>query len=101
MKIYELLDKPEKWIQKHEARLPSGQETNPEDPDACCWCLVGAFKKCYGYNPIQGWGSDWKDTIQTQERRLRSATSPLIWPWNDAPTRTYEEVVKLCKDLDI
>lgn len=48
MKIYELLDSPEKWTKKYYARDKAGYSTNSCDNYACCWCLVGAAMKCYG-----------------------------------------------------
>lgn len=47
MKIYELLDSPEKWTKGYFARNKTGDPTESHDNDACCWCLIGAAMKCY------------------------------------------------------
>jgi hypothetical protein len=90
MKAYELLSGPEKWTKGVNARdhldrpLPSHT-----DQQACKWCMLGAVAVCYG--------PDWPGPKDRIMARLRM--HPVNW--NDAPERTYEEVVGLLRELDI
>lgn len=53
MKILELLEPPENWTKCALARSSTGASVEPMDPNAKCWCLVGAIMYCYP--PDQQW----------------------------------------------
>lgn len=38
------LSDPARWTQGTEARNAMGRHVDPEDPDATCWCMLGAVK---------------------------------------------------------
>lgn len=46
MKLSQLLDKPEKWTKGASARDKSGEVVSPDSPNAICWCLAGAMRRC-------------------------------------------------------
>ena len=92
MKMYELLDSPEKWTQETASRNKDG---TPSSTDPVCWCLLGACDYCYP--GIQSINIRYKIT-----ERLRSEPHYIsIAIWNDDPERTFEEVQQLLKELDI
>lgn len=96
-KIWKLLDKPEKWTQQVQARLPNGQACLAEDPEGVCWCLESA---CWlVYRPDHATNSkNWCLALD----KIRSKLGLLsIHIWNDAPETTYNEVIAVCKELDI
>lgn len=94
MKVYELLNSPNKWIQKDFAHDSNENNVWPSNKDAVCWCLDGALRKCY-LNESQYW-----DMVNIITNYLNIDYSPAaIHLWNDAAT--YEDVINLCKELDI
>ena len=101
MKMYELLEKPENWTQRANARDANGRDISSYHPDAVCWCLFGAVNKCYGITPErQNVEVKLIHSLQvapTQERR--GYGSYIVW--NDAKERTHQEVLDLCRELDI
>jgi hypothetical protein len=82
MKVYELLAKPEAWLQGGPVIYQGGKEVS--------WCLMVALDKVYGAD-----ASHHTDIIKAKTK------SYSIVSWNDAPERTHEEVLALCKELDI
>lgn len=103
MKAFELLSDRSKWLQRMYARDANGNSTFSESDNACSWCTIGAINMAYlGGRQV---------TIENSAKReaairlLTSAIRPLgfdtIPQWNDAPGRTYEEVVETLRKLDI
>ncbi len=90
MKVYELLDKPEKWIQGTMALDSRREECDPRDDKAVCFCLAGAVAHCY---PI--------DLYPAIRLRIEARVRTMPTSWNDREHRTYEEVIALAKELDI
>lgn len=95
MKVWELLQSFG-WTQGYYARDAEGRKTTIRDPATACVCLLGAVQKCYRPNPYRT-DEYWAvlDRIADELGGLRAAR------WNDAPGRTKEEVIALCKKLDI
>lgn len=91
MKIYELLDKPEKWCQHHLAEDRHGRRVFPNTSAACKWCLLGAAIICYPNDDEHSvvWG------------KIADATGANGVTWNDENGRTYADVAALCKKLDV
>ena len=48
MKARELLSDESKWATGHAARDSTGMPCDFSSPTACCFCLYGAIRKCYG-----------------------------------------------------
>ena len=76
MKLYEFFSKPGSWCQH---TMVKGE--------ACC--LLGAIEKFYKGH---------EDSIVS---RILDKLDRGIAPWNDHPQRTREDVIALCKELDI
>jgi hypothetical protein len=47
MKVKELLSEESKWTTGVLAKNGDGYDCSPTDPDASCFCLLGAIDKCY------------------------------------------------------
>ena len=92
MTVKELLSGPEKWTQGSSARDPSGKSWHVEYEHACCWCLWGAIRFCYP-NIYQA--------AQIEERVRQVLLIGSIVDWNDAPERTYEEVMAVVEKAGI
>lgn len=93
MKAYELLSDETKWCQHAEAITVNSIYVFPYDPRAVRWCLVGAVKRCYiGYDNCL---ERITEAIPADERRENVAE------WNDAPERTYADVVGMLRRLEI
>ncbi len=91
MKVYELLDSPEKWTQGAFARTADGDEKDHTDKDAVSFCLLGAIRKCYPslYQRV--------DVLA----KVRTILPDGMTIWNDADNRTHAEVLNLARTLDI
>jgi hypothetical protein len=74
MKMRELFSDASKWSRGASARNARGLPTEPLEPDARSWCLMGAFRRCY--------------PIFDDRSEIRRAIDDAIgrnWPeWNDA-----------------
>lgn len=46
-----LLSDEKRWTQHAWARTPSGYEVYPLNPQASCWCLLGAIERVTGEQP--------------------------------------------------
>lgn len=96
MKMYELLNKPERWTKGHRVayrstgciRIGNVTPETVESDDLCC-CLVGAMETCYDMN--------FDEVYDKLSQHLKGS----IVAWNDAEERTYEEVISVLKELDI
>jgi hypothetical protein len=90
MKVKDLLSSPEKWTQQAYAKTKHGIATSSSDPDAFCFCLLGAVHKCYSI-----------DEIGYINQKIQRNIEGAIAEWNDDPTRTFEEVKQLVESLNI
>lgn len=89
MKIYELLDSPKKWIKGAFAKNNEGDTCSPHSESACCWCLIGACVKCHTYQSA---------VIMS---KIQHVVGHNINVYNDLPETKYEDVISLCKELDV
>jgi len=66
---------------------------NELSEDAVCWCIGGAFERCYGD----------KDRVELCKvwELIRNAIGQVWAVWNDAPERTFKEVKELVDKLDV
>lgn len=92
MKMIELLKGPECWTQGANARRPDGSGTDSRDPEACQWCLIGAFVKCYGHT----------GTAESPEyQKLRDAIKEVIGYnesiicFNDLRAKSFDDIKKV------
>lgn len=89
MKIRDLLDKPEKWTKKREARSADGLPTSALNEDAVAYSVYGAIKRCYQ-----------KDQFEAIYRKIYDTVGH-VTHWNDDPATTFEEVRQLVNELDV
>ncbi len=103
-RVYKLIEKPENWTQGAAARDKNGDVVRSpmavlaeeaQSPDACQWCVIGAFAKL-------GLAKDWE--IPTEILMPEIAIGPIkhgyelggVGVFND--THTHAEVLQLLKD---
>ena len=91
MKIKELLSDPTKWTQRVLARNEDRLEVVSDSNDAICWCLMGAFIKCYPD----------KDISSDEWQKLSIACDRQVTIWNDDVERTFDEIKELVERLDL
>ena len=84
--VAELFEDPKRWIKENMSTDIQGNPTNVNE--AVCWCLMGAMLKIY-----PKYTHAWDAVINELNGKLIT--------WNDAPERTHEEVIALCKKLGI
>lgn len=92
MKLKELFTDASKWTRRAYARNSRGVPQDYHSPEAVCFCLLGGIYKCY-------------PTEETQFKLFNAIKLKTgdVWisTWNDAPSRTFDEVKQLVNDLDI
>ncbi len=89
MKVLDILNK-NNWIQIHTAENEYGEIVPFDSLDACKWCLLGAILLCYR-----------EKSMKIIEKFHNDNNGLSIVSWNDAYTRTWEEVEVLIKKLDL
>lgn len=90
MKAYELLDKPEKWIQNDSAKDWMGDACHADSEDACQFSLFGALcRTTVGPKELL-------EKVLTVGKAIDCET---ITSWNDNPERTYDDVFMLLLGL--
>ena len=79
------------WIQFYPALDVRGNSRDPEDRRARCWCLVGALERA-AYDSSDPEGA----MLECAMFALQAALGrDALAAWNDAPSRTHEEVLQL------
>lgn len=91
MKIHEQITEAT-WCKKVIAMDMDGKQiSTSKDPRACKWCLLGWLCKTSTESEIDNrWNTICKK-LGVDE----------VSVWNDDPSRTFQEVLQLCKELDI
>lgn len=79
---------PERWCQIDPAQDINGYPCGPLESQAVCFCIRGAIMFIYG-NPY------------AKVKNLLIENKISLAAWNDAPERTFEEVLAKCKELEI
>jgi hypothetical protein len=101
MKVSELLDTPDKWTQWWFARDKGGRAVEANDPEAVCYCLMGAVKRCYGDNPAEKFQATANLGAAIAKRAGIKPYFGLVSVWNDAPGRTFAEVQEVVREAGI
>ena len=97
MKMKELLSSESKWTQQHYATDKRGRSCSSFDPEAVCYCLLGALNKCY-VNDAEY--DDAKRLLQkTIEKKYGLIFS--IAKWNDNPERKFKEVKEILEEANL
>lgn len=97
MTLKQLFSDSSKWTQGSLVIDSNGIELlSILDKRAAAWCFSGGLCYCY------------QDTDYTKIRRkiqeyLKAKYSfyGQFWVWNDDPARTFEDIQRLCQELDI
>lgn len=99
MKIKELLTDESKWTRGISARNSIGKPIAFDSPLATCWCLIGAYIKCYpGEVDLTNPNSVYQKLIKAVKTK-----TPFIGisVFNDHPQTTFADIRKLIEELDI
>ena len=83
------------WCQGAFAVTSNGVHTNPIDPDATCFCPLGAIRRACAPLFPQSYNDRTVHAVGTMLHTFIRASS--IPAWNDAPGRTQAEVVAALK----
>lgn len=97
MKIRELYSDESRWTKNAFARDASGNEVSSRNSTAVCWCVGGAFNKCYP--TFDNESID--ERVRVREKLEAKLGGCVIVSWNDDPKRTFAEVKALVEELDI
>ena len=103
MNVEELLSSPERWTQGTMARSAGGGRVSPHSGYAVAWCLVGAIKRCYtdptpAINKVARSLRD-REVVQP-DGWIETNITTVLW-WNDHRERTWQDVIRLVKRLEI
>lgn len=91
MKLYEIINESN-WCKDKNAILANGDLTFSSDPKAAKRCLLGWIN--YNYeNPLPA--------INNVAKYIGVYYPHEVAYWNDEEQRTVEDIIKLCKDLNI
>lgn len=83
-----LIDTPDKWLKGHWARDADGGQVFPTNPDAVCYCLVGAIRACDGGTPV-------RSLVATVIEELFDSRFYQTTVFNDHPTTTHADVMRV------
>jgi hypothetical protein len=92
MKLQELFSDSGKWTQGADAKDCFGDVVQFHSDSAESWCVGGALNKCY---------PDFSEMAKTMRKIVEYLDIHSISVWNDSPERKFDDIVRLCKDLDI
>ena len=93
MKVYELIDSPEKLARGAFARDSKQERVTYDSPQAVAWCIVGGIKRCYLV-------SEQEETILKLDRLLRSKKmDSFITTFSDH--HSFEKVQAILKEADV
>ena len=96
MKIKNLLHSKKQWTKSAQARDSDGAACDPKSSKAVQWCLLGAVIKAYGIMELL---SDSPESVYNVIKAHMGVLS--LTEWNDSEERTFKEVRKLIKTLNI
>lgn len=99
MKVKELLTDESKWTTGSLARDFDGNNCTQKCPDACCWCLIGAIYKCYGFLNSEPILSQVDRYIQQLHKQNPNIPQRIV-SFNDNYAK-FEDIKNLVETLDI
>lgn len=87
------------WCQGAGARTEHGRAVWPDNPDAQCFCMLGAIQRASKFWLWPGGHGPRREAVLAAQKAIGG--SPIAW-WNDHPGRTKEEVAaKLLEAADL
>ena len=92
-KMRELLSSKERWTQGAFARDTSGGSVDLDDPDAVCFCLVGAHVLARHLVTGIGYHEELDPWVDDRRHERFPDMAMGIVAWNDHPTTTYEDII--------
>ena len=108
-----IFEQPDSHTKEQRARDASGSTVDPQDPNACQWCLEGAGIKvgilnklgvvAYGPEPYLNKSNAWRFVRDEAMRRIMQGVKlqpnhgASIVSFNDAPEVTQTEILDLLK----
>lgn len=90
--LQELFASKSRWIRGHWAVTNRGVLVYSNNPEACAFCFDGGITKIYG--------KDFNRCSEVYWKVAQELQTSCIIDWNDEKA-TYEDVVALCKKLNI
>ncbi len=93
MKAHELLSDETKWTKNAIARNHAGESIDSLNPDAVCYCALGAIERTYDIAN--------KPVTKLRQIVCHQMGFKSISEWNDLPCRTFQQVKELFVQLDI
>lgn len=93
-----LLNGDGRWIKYEEAQDANGKAVLGENPDACCWCLIGAMMRVSkdGEHVDLGRVSDLSNAIYNALGEV-PLNRPTLVSFNDAANTTQDDVLALIR----
>jgi hypothetical protein len=95
MTVQELLSDESKWTTYTYARNVDGARVNYASPDAVCWCVLGAIRKCYPDSAIH-----YQDILEKTIQKLTSEFHTAA-DYNDYDSTTFADIQNLIKEANI
>jgi len=86
----DILEERGAWIQHSTALNRRGEEADPCSGLAARWCAIGAINRVCGRDPT----TDVNKGCVAAMREVIGKRAKWVQHWNDAPSRTQEEVVE-------
>ena len=83
--IKRLLSDRDKWLKNSQAKNDKGRVVEPNSPDACSWCLVGALRKVCG--------SDFHTYNVVYLALAQRTDKALLTSFNDSTDTTYNDII--------
>ncbi len=100
MKVSELFSHWRAWTQGVPARDADGNRVEPRDERAVKWDLLGAIAKCYP--PAEAHDVEMRvrhHLFQRKDGKLKLGDCLSLW--NDNIDRTFKDVIRVVRALDI
>ena len=91
--VRSILSSEEKWTKGVDARDAAGEETGFDQPDATCFCLLGAYMLARQRVTGAGYMTPPDPWFLRRHRERFPDWGYEVHEWNDADTTTYEDVV--------
>lgn len=101
MKAWELLQKSG-WCQGDYAKNESDSDVSPDNPNAVCYCIMGALQRCYPTPEERELHIEKVvQFIPPSYKRYWIPDGAALVKWNDVKGRTKTEVIELLKTADV
>lgn len=82
--------KPNAWIQDKLCTNAGWKKVEPAEKQACYFCVLGAIHHIYRTDTL----------VDDAMAKLEEEVGDIV-AWNDSQDRTVNDIIKVCKELDI